>query len=197
MLSRDYTFWLHGWSEINGGAAPSDQQWQIILDHLALVNREAARLPSLAEISGQLIKPLTPRIMPLAYSGISGGLIGVDGQSTSYAEILARDNAGKVFITVSREPLYDLTARYSYYPYIQSYWDGRGNVIDFSTRAFLTGHGVQPVGDKVYVVIDNSLYPSTGTYARNMYASSPHHLHGLHPSAPGIINIGTDSPAYC
>lgn len=37
MDAQAFTYWLHGWSEINGGGAPTPVQWQIINDHLDLV----------------------------------------------------------------------------------------------------------------------------------------------------------------
>lgn len=36
MTPDTFSWWLHGWSEINGGAAPSTGQWRIITDHLNL-----------------------------------------------------------------------------------------------------------------------------------------------------------------
>ncbi len=37
VTERDFCYWLHGWSEINGGKAPTPEQWQTINDHLDLV----------------------------------------------------------------------------------------------------------------------------------------------------------------
>lgn len=37
MDAQAFAWWLHGWSEINGGAVPTAVQWQIINDHLDLV----------------------------------------------------------------------------------------------------------------------------------------------------------------
>jgi hypothetical protein len=37
MDSLQFVYWLQGFSEINGGAAPTQEQWNIIQDHLNLV----------------------------------------------------------------------------------------------------------------------------------------------------------------
>ena len=40
MSPENFVYWCHGWSEINGGAAPTPAQWQIIVDHLAIVKAD-------------------------------------------------------------------------------------------------------------------------------------------------------------
>lgn len=37
MTTKDFAYWLHGWTEINGGTPPTAAQWTIIKDHLDLV----------------------------------------------------------------------------------------------------------------------------------------------------------------
>lgn len=37
MDSLQFAYWLQGFSEINGGVAPTQEQWKIIQDHLNLV----------------------------------------------------------------------------------------------------------------------------------------------------------------
>lgn len=37
MTTDQFCYWLHGWTEINGGGQPAALQWQIIKDHLDLV----------------------------------------------------------------------------------------------------------------------------------------------------------------
>lgn len=37
MTPDQFAWWLHGWTEIQGGAVPSAAQWQVIRDHLDLV----------------------------------------------------------------------------------------------------------------------------------------------------------------
>lgn len=37
MSSENFTFWLQGFVELNGGAMPTELQWKMIQDHLALV----------------------------------------------------------------------------------------------------------------------------------------------------------------
>lgn len=36
MTPDQFTYWLQGFVEMNGGKAPTKQQWQIIKDHLKL-----------------------------------------------------------------------------------------------------------------------------------------------------------------
>lgn len=37
MTARDFVYWLQGYVEIHG-AAPNDEEWQVILDHLKIVD---------------------------------------------------------------------------------------------------------------------------------------------------------------
>ena len=37
MTPEQFAYWLHGWSEINGGMPPTSGQWVIINDHLSLL----------------------------------------------------------------------------------------------------------------------------------------------------------------
>jgi hypothetical protein len=37
MTPEQFAYWLHGWSEINGGMPPNSGQWVIINDHLNLI----------------------------------------------------------------------------------------------------------------------------------------------------------------
>lgn len=57
MSPRDFTFWAHGWSEINGGGAPNAQQWQIIVDHLELVRAEQAPTREPLDTSHMIVCP--------------------------------------------------------------------------------------------------------------------------------------------
>lgn len=195
MDAQAFAYWLHGWSEINGGAAPTAQQWQIINDHLDLVFNKVTPdrqrsyplsipTPYSGDVmrSGCGITPFVPR---------TGGGILISGWA-AYEDSQNRD---KIFITVSRAPIYDTHASYSFYPYNPTNWQDRA-FDDPATKCLLTGLGIQPVSDKVYLVVDNALSPTKETYAYNMRGGS-NHLTMLPDKGPGIINVGVGSPLIC
>lgn len=37
MTPERFTEWLHGWTELEEGKCPSEEQWKMIMDHLNLV----------------------------------------------------------------------------------------------------------------------------------------------------------------
>lgn len=193
MTESNLVWWLHGWSEINGGVAPDARQWQIILDHLALVNRATAS-PQETQGPQRAAPQPTTRIetIPLNMTGLGGSIVIHSGISAvSYSEYLDARNANKVYVTISREPHWDAGATYSYYPY-QSY---PGKHIDENTRAVLTGHGVLARPDDIYLVVDNALKP-TPTHYNHLHGSS-NHLTMPAPNGVGILNVGNGSPFIC
>ncbi len=76
MSPESFTWWLHGWSEINGGAAPTAAQWQIINDHLNLVfNKVTPNRPQGAPHSAPMVPftghpPITGMIPVSGYPGL-------------------------------------------------------------------------------------------------------------------------------
>lgn len=207
MSPESFAYWLHGWSEINGGAAPNAQQWQIINDHLDLVFNKvtpdrgiSVPMPPSGWMPppAVIMPPTWPNRSPvvpwdgteIAKSGFASGMrVIVDHDAR-----LAYENHDKIFVTISREPIFDPKLTYSYYQYSKN-WQDRATD-DPATKSLLTGLGIQPIGEKVYVVVDNSLHPTKPTYADNMKGSSDH-LTMLPDKGPGIINVGVGSPLIC
>ncbi len=75
MNTNDFAYWLHGWSEINGGAAPTPAQWVIINDHLNLV-----------------FNKVTPRREITSTDFITTGITPLSGDMSWYPESLRKHN---------------------------------------------------------------------------------------------------------
>lgn len=88
----------------------------------------------------------------------------------------------KIFITISKEPIYDKNTTYSYFP------DTDKNIVNWAHNYFPSGQN--PVA---YLVIDNKLAPRETNYS-NMSYNASNHLVGTVKNSPGICNIGTYKP---
>ena len=62
MTTEQFAYWLQGFAEINGGA-PTDEQWKIVKDHLALVfdkktpvYRHDLGMPKLGDLPAEFLR---------------------------------------------------------------------------------------------------------------------------------------------
>lgn len=72
MNELTFTMWLQGWVELNGGAMPTQQQWDMIKEHLALsFNKVTAPLGGLPSIPAIPALPFWDKpqrdVIPLPY----------------------------------------------------------------------------------------------------------------------------------
>jgi hypothetical protein len=91
MTPDQFTYWLQGFVETNGGKAPTKQQWQIIKDHLKLCfNKVTPQYPSLehyrqfnptnpVDIGTAPVNPIQPPFKVTCTSGDYGNPMGRTG----------------------------------------------------------------------------------------------------------------------
>jgi hypothetical protein len=77
MNKDDFTYWLQGWVELNGGAMPTEVQWEMIKDHLkSCFNKVTRPLNDMPPPSNRLnptplkdlVAPFNKDIVPNVYS---------------------------------------------------------------------------------------------------------------------------------
>ncbi len=179
MSDRDFAYWLQGFIELHG-EPPTAAQWAQVKEHLDLVFAKVTTAPVASSSTGSTVS-----------SGIT--VHGLDGKEEllSWTEYYRRQNAGKVFITVSRRPGYEAGKTYSYYPF-HAYGEANDRA---AQEAFLRSLGVEWQGTEVFCVVDNALEPRATEL--NALKGSTDHLTSLHPRAPGIVNVGVGATLFC
>lgn len=181
MDATNFCYWLHGHFELGGGP-PTAAQWKTIEDHLDLVFNKVTPTrdtqPSLGhpQPSGILTIEATH---PLQFT--SGD------NSFSYEDWLKKDNSQKVFITVSREPIFNPDLSYSYYRF-----EATGQS---TPRSLLEAHGIDYSPHRVFLTVDNTLNPTPTTF--NDLRGSSKHLTMPSPGGIGLLNVGIDHPLAC
>lgn len=91
MNNDQFTYWLQGFVEMNGGKEPTKQQWQIIKDHLKLCfNKVTPSYPQLEPYRDPIQPPfkVTCTSYPLNYNNLIhyeiGGFRTTDGTLHPY-----------------------------------------------------------------------------------------------------------------
>ena len=236
MTSDNFIFWLHGFFEIGKPEKLSADHVQEIKNHIDLVLKKpsfGAPLPSTpcAPFYPEFKTGIGPTVMinrdgtegPFPFHNHTGwspftGDIYFSGNPPTGIKItplrdlsgywpnLAEENKEKVFITISREPIYNEDSKYSYYPTTETRvvsGVGPGNDVEYRTLAInspilniLSGLGVSHQTDKVYCVVDNKLNPKDTKY-NNLSVHKTDHLIMASTGWAGILNVGVREGLMC
>ena len=178
MNKENFTWWLHGWLEIQKPKIINSTQLQEIKNHLDLVlGRDKETLPiSKMDESGITTTNLT-------------GTVKKTWDEAHNESQLKKENS-EIYMTITNHPIWSDKTTYSDYSYSISLDSAKSKLLD------------DLIIDKkkdIFIIVDNSLKPQLGTDYSNLTAYKPNHLI-MAGDFMGIRNVGTHSDynaLYC